>query len=330
MGVQKEIQRQIDTGLIQGAVCVSNRSRSVIASGKQCVHPVEKPMTANSRFDIASVGKLFTASCCALLVLNGKLDPEAPFTDYLPEHILGKTCDITVRDLAVHASGFDNSKPYDSPDIDVFRRELFRKRPVRPRQTAFEYSCTNFILLGMIAERIVGNDLDTLARKLIWDPLGMKRTRWTAPGSGPDEVEHWFPNRPAGQHNDPVCFKCPFPLGSGSCFSTAEDMLLFVEDILNRRRFPERYYELLLTCCFEKDGIRRSFGWEMTARNRPEGFSRHTVFHSGWTGQTVCIDPENNFAAVVLTSRTGNHEEARAGRVRIMENLYSSYKTEGF
>lgn len=324
MSVQQEIQQQIDSGLIQGAVCVSNRDHSVIVSGKQCVHPVEKPMTAESRFDIASVGKLFTASCCALLILNEKLNPDAPFTDYLPEHVLGKACDITVRDLAAHASGFDNSKPYDTPDVDVFRRELFRKRPVRPRQVAFEYSCTNFILLGMIMERITGNDLDTLARKLIWEPLGMKRTRWTAPGDGPDEVEHWFPNHPAGQHNDPVCFKCPFPLGSGSCFSTAGDMLMFAEDILNRRQFPQRYYELLLTCCFEKDGVRRSFGWEMTEKKRPEGLSPHTVFHTGWTGQTICIDPENDFAAIVLTSRTGNHEEARAGRARIIENLYNS------
>lgn len=87
-------------------------------------------MTVHSRFDIASVGKVFTAACCALLAADGELEPDAPFTRYLPEHVLGKSCNITVRDLAMHAGGFDNSKPYDSADVEIFNRELFGKRPV--------------------------------------------------------------------------------------------------------------------------------------------------------------------------------------------------------
>lgn len=61
----------------------------------------------------------------------------------------------------------------------------------------------------------------------------------------------------------------------------------------------------------------------MTDSLRPRGLSAGTIFHSGWTGQTLCIDPATKFAAVVLTSRTGDHEEARAGRKRIIEALYS-------
>lgn len=172
-----EALKQIENGLIQGAVFTVNGG-PVIPLGKQCVKPVERAMTENSRFDIASVGKVFTAACCALLAADGKLDPDAPFTEYLPEHALGRQCDITVRDLAMHTGGFDNSKPYDSEDVDVFHRELFNKLPVRPRLEAFEYACSNFILLGKIAERISGMNLDALAGKLVWGPLGMSRTQW--------------------------------------------------------------------------------------------------------------------------------------------------------
>ena len=143
---RREALSQIDSGLIQGAVFTAS-GMPVIAVGKQCVHPVERAMTEHSRFDIASVGKVFTAGCCALLTVDGKLNPDAPFVSYLPEYRDGKS-DITVRDLAMHVSGFDNSKPYDSADREVFHRELFRKRPVRPRLEAFEYACSNFILLG--------------------------------------------------------------------------------------------------------------------------------------------------------------------------------------
>lgn len=318
---EKEALRQIDSGLIQGIVFAMSGYDSAVALGRQCIHPVGKPMTEHSRFDIASVGKVFTAGCCALLVAEGKLDPDAPFVTYLPEY-WDRNSDITVRDLAMHVSGFDNSKPYDSPDAEVFHRELFNKRPVRPRLEAFEYACSNLILLGKIAEKITGRDLETLAGERIWKPLGMNRTVWTAPGDGPDEVEHWFPNRPAGRHNDNVCFNCGFPIGSGSCFSTAGDMLLFVQDIVDRKHFPKEYYELISTCGFEKNGARRSFGWDMGAVHRPRNLSDRTIYHSGFTGQTICVDPGNGFAAVVLTSRTGDHEEARAGRARIIEKLY--------
>ena len=105
-----EAQRQIDSGLIQGAVFVAT-DIPVTALGLQCVKPEKKPMSVNSRFDMASVGKTFTAALCALLVCDGKLNPDDPFTKYLPEHVLGKDCDITVRDLAMHVGGFDNAKP---------------------------------------------------------------------------------------------------------------------------------------------------------------------------------------------------------------------------
>ena len=317
-----EAQKQIDSGLVQGMVFADTRSKKIEALGKQRIHPSVKMMTPASRFDMASTGKVFTAGCCALLIAQGKLDPDKPFVHYLPEY-WDHSSDITIRDLAMHVSGFDNSKPYDSTDPEVFWRKLFNKRPVRPRLQAFEYSCSNLILLGRIAEKISGMDLDTLARKLIWEPLGMKRTQWNAPGPGPDEVEHWFPNRPAGEHNDTVCFNCGFPIGSGSCFSTAADMLLFLEDILERKHFPQSYYDLILTCGYDKNGGRRSFGWDMRAKNRPRNLSEKTIYHTGWTGQTICADPENHFAAVVLSSRTGGHDEAIQGRARIIEKLFS-------
>ena len=59
----------------------------------------------------------------------------------------------------------------------------------------------------------------------------------------------------------------------------------------------------------------------MTDTKRPKGLSRRTIFHSGWTGQTICVDPENDFAAVVLTSRMGDWQAACDGRNRMIEAL---------
>lgn len=319
--VLNEIRHQIDAGIIQGAVVQSGYDDAPLAAGLQTQ---SSPMTADSRFDIASAGKTFTALCCALLIDSGRLDLDAPFTEYLPEHILGKNCRITIRDLATHSSGFDNSKPYHCMKPGPFEEQLFCLLPAWERRTHFEYSCANFILLGRIAERLTGKDLDTLAREWIWSPLGMDRTTWNPPGNGPDEVLHHFPTRSPGEHNDGDCFEYGRPLGSGSCFSTVADMLKFAQTIKKRDFFPRSVYDLFYTCDFVCDGTRRSFGWDMTDSGRPTVLSTQTIHHSGWTGQSLFIDPVSDFCAVILTSRTGDWTQARDGRIRIAEQLFKA------
>ena len=71
----EEARKQMESGLIQGGV-ISTLTQEPVPFGLQDVAPREAVMTADSRFDIASVGKVFTASCCAALAAEGKLDPE--------------------------------------------------------------------------------------------------------------------------------------------------------------------------------------------------------------------------------------------------------------
>ena len=317
-----EIRNQIDSGVIQGAVVRTNLSEETIAMGIQAG---DIPMSADSRFDRASTGKVFTAACVALLALEGKIDLDAPFTEYLPEHISGKNCKITIRDLAAHASGFDNSKPYvaDTPE-ENFQR-ICQWLPANPRRTSFCYSCGNYLLLGKVAERVSGMDLDTLSRKLLWEPLKMEKTTWNAPGPGPFEVQHHFPTRVPGVHNDDTCYRVNVPLGNGSVFSTAGDMFLFVNDIIKREMFPEAYYDLICKVeFFQKGKPCRSFGWDMRDEHLPAGLSPRTIHHTGFTGQSIFADPETGICGVVLTSRTGDWNIAKAGRSRIMELIIKS------
>lgn len=316
-----EARRQIADKLIAGAVFAIGNRGPAVALGEQCWSPRHLPMTEASVFDLASVGKTFTASLCARLVTAGKLDPDAPFTEYLPEHVLAKgNGKITIRDLATHSGGFDNSKPYQVPDMAKFRRELFAKRPAFARREKFVYSCSNFILLGLVVERLTGENLDAAARRLLWGPLGMTQTTWLPVKDNGHVVQFPGPH-PIGQHNDDSCFYSPDPLGNGSAFSTVGDMRLFVTDLLERRHFPKDHYALLFAPTFEKNGDRRSFGFDMGDKLRPEGYSRATIFHSGWTGQTIAVDPERGFCGVVLTNRTGDHDEGARGRARVLSLL---------
>ena len=323
-----EMCRYIDTGLYSGLAVGSNRIAPLVAGSRTLDGRL--PVTPETLFDLASVGKTQTAALCSLLVADGKLDPDAPFTEYLTEHVLAKeNCRITVRDLATHSGGFDNSKPYMVADTEKMFGEIYRKRPIRPRGERFDYACSNFVYLGLIVEKLTGLDLDAAARRMLWGPLGMKRTTWNTVMDDGNVLEY-SPSttdgerRRIGDHNDKCCQLAPRPMGNGSCFSTCGDMVVFVTDLLRRERFPKAYYDLMFTPCFEKDGVRRSFGWDMTSPASsthlyPQtGFSARAIAHSGWTGPVIAVDPDRDFAGVVLGGQIAGKPRTMDARVRLL------------
>ena len=232
-------------GLYLGLACASTRG-DLYVKGRRTLDEPHLPVTADTLFDLASVGKTHTAALCALLYADGRLDVDAPFTKYLPEHVLAKeNCRITVRDLATHSGGFDNSKPYMTPDAKKMFAELYRKRPVWPRGTRFCYACSNFVYLGLIVERLTGMGLDAAAKKMLWGPLGMARTTWQTVVDDPNVAEYppstYGGERPGarkrriGERNDTCAHLAPCPMGNGANFSTAPDMLLFATGAVVRR-----------------------------------------------------------------------------------------------
>ena len=317
--VVMELRRQIADGLIHGGVC-GLAGGALHVEGLQWFKPVSKPMAEDSIFDLASGGKTFTAFLCAKLVGEGKMDPDAPFTKYLPQHVLAKgNCDITVRDLAMHTGGFDNSKPYIVDDPAEFNRRLYLKRPVRPRGAKFDYACSNYIYLGRIVENLTGMELEAAAKAFIWDPLGMADTCWHNIPNHPRAVQSAVNGAPPiGIKGDEQARAYPKAMGNGAAFSTAADMLRFADAILHRRLLSKEAYDLLYTCCYEGNGDRRSFGWDMRASETPKGWSARTISHGGFTGNTLAIDPENGYAGVVLTNRRGDWGKGYEGRRRLL------------
>ena len=328
--LSEEMERIVRDGLYAGLCCASDRIAPV-CRGNRTITGAILPVTGDSLFDLASVGKTQTAALCALLVAEGRLDPDAPFTDYLPEHVLAKEdCRITVRDLATHTGGFDNSKPYCVPDVREHFAKLLAKRPVRPRGESYCYACSNYVYLGMIVERLTGLGLDAAAQKLLWGPLGMKRTTWqTCVGDANvceyPESTYGGPRRKLGEHNDLCAHYAGRPVGNGSCFSTGPDMLRFVTDLLERRTFKSAYYDLMFSPSAEVGGHRRSFGWDMTAPKSTfsdwtkTGFSGQAICHTGWSGSAIAVDPACGFAGVVLGNRIASKEKTMGPRLELLE-----------
>ena len=335
-----EVQLQLDYNLIGGCVFCSTEHPEPIAMGTRLHAPERKePMPANALFDMMSVTKTIVATAAAQLVAEGKLDPDAPFTKYLPEHVLGPNCDITVRDLATHSGGFDNDRAYFGKK-QSFVKDLMQKRPTWKRGERFHYACYNLILIGHILEHLEGKRLDAICKARISDPLGMTDTRWW-PVVGPDRartVQIMRNSNFIGTCQDGLCQRYKKPQGNAGVFSTAADMLKFVTDIQHRKTFKIEVYDLLYTPTFDNATGRRSWGWDMGPKARPTGWSAASIFHSGFSGQTIAIDPggarscttanpDAGFAGVVLTSRTSEHGTGIICRKRVLSILKANSPT---
>ena len=318
-----EVQLQLDYHLIGGCVFCSAERPEPVAMGTRLHAPERKEaMPANALFDIMSVTKPIVATAAAQLVAEGKLDPDAPFTKYLPEHVLGPNCDITVRDLATHSGGFDNERAYFGKK-QPYVKDLMEKRPAWKRGERFFYACYNLIMIGRILERLEGKRLDAICKARVFDPLGMADTRWW-PVTGPDlarTVQIMRTPSFIGTCQDGLCQRYKKPQGNAGVFSTAADMLKYVTDILQRKTFKKEVYDLLFTPTFANTTGRRSWGWDMGPKARPDGWSAASIFHSGFSGQTIAIDPEAGFAGVVLTSRTSEHGTGIICRKRVLSIL---------
>lgn len=326
---EREIIIQMRDGVAGGAVVeAGNASGAKILSAYGLADPVAKvPMRTDTIIDIASITKIIATSSSLLLLRDrGLIDLDAPFTDYIDFHAELKS-PITLRELSMHVSGFPEGLPYFDEDGLKMREKVLDFPPRFLPNTHYEYSCWNYHLLARVIERVSGMTLREFAVANVFGPLGMTDTSLGAPAtSDPARLARTDTAPGAGAISDPVAFRiyrAGACAGNAGAFSTAPDLGKFCRMLLSggglfsagsldeftrgRQAFPSI--------------VRRAIGFITWDDLMPDGFSLHSVQHSGWSGQTIFVDMDNDFYAVVLTSRIGHYNRARLGRRTIAEWL---------
>ena len=162
------------------------------------------PPRADTHFRIASNTKTMTAAAIVLLAQNGKLRFDDPVSKYVQGVPNGD--DITISELLKMRSGLYNytSAPElaESLDHDPTRvwtpEELlaiaFKRPPVSAPGKEFDYCNTNYVLLGLIAEKVAGAPLTKIFQDRLFGPLGMKDTLLPATTSNaiPEPYAHGY------------------------------------------------------------------------------------------------------------------------------------------
>ncbi|GGZ58345.1 D-alanyl-D-alanine carboxypeptidase [Streptomyces inusitatus] len=158
----------------------------------------------DDRFRIGSITKTFVATVLLQLEAEGKLDLDDTVEKHLPGLVTGNGNDgstITVRQLLNHTSGLYNytSSPsfteryffasgffenrYTSVAPETWVKEAMTQPPNFTPGARHEYSNTNYILAGLVLEKVTGDSYENQVRKRIVKPLGLTAT--TAPGDSP-------------------------------------------------------------------------------------------------------------------------------------------------
>ena len=181
---------------------------------------------------IASVSKMFSATAVLQLADEGKLDLDAPVTEYLPGFRLADSRyrDITVRMLMNHSSGLMGTTAEDfmllnDRDASPHDKLLSRMKPQSLKAdpgTLSAYCNDGFSLLEQITEQVSGESFTDYVQNHICKPLGMTETGtpWDDAFRSPAQAETYFGT---ARFAADYCMA----LGSGGILSTAPDLCTF-------------------------------------------------------------------------------------------------------
>lgn len=251
------------------ALLVKNAEDGTWASAKGSVDLRNGiPFKRNTLSRIGSVTKMFTAVVILQLEGEGRLSLDDPLARYLPAGLTKgiENADIaTIRQLLNHSSGIaDYSIIYDPP-------AFFRKRSnkdttslevldlVRGRPAAFKpgagcsYSTTNFVLLGLVAEKASGKRMGDLYRERIFAPLGLKSTYYDPENPVHRAIARGYVNY-QGNLVDMTDFDQGCRTPDGGIVSTVYDLATFIEALFQDRCLlsPDAFAEMTSDMLWEK------------------------------------------------------------------------------
>ena len=187
----QELQVALDNGLkskggtgVSASVVVNGTGEWAGVSGMSDLKTAQ-PIQPDMLFDVASVGKTFTAALVLQLAEEGKLSLDDPLHKWLPD-FPNINKNATIRQLLNHTSGISHiaanrqywAAVFADPDSlwapeDVLR---FVPEPRFPPGAGWHYSSTNYILLGMIVEKATASTLNVQLRNRFLVPLKLNNT----------------------------------------------------------------------------------------------------------------------------------------------------------
>jgi serine-type D-Ala-D-Ala carboxypeptidase len=338
VAITKLLAERIAAGDFPSAVyLVAEEGRAVFsgALGNSVVEPQRIAAIPETIYDLASLTKpLITAMLCARRVERGELALESSIAHYLPEFDRPDKKSITVRHLLTHSSGLPAWRPLYVITGGNRARALAAIADAAldyETGTRVVYSDLGFIILGLLLERLTRTTLADLATTEMFQPLQLEHTffnpkqamqtgiaacedgnqyeREMLCKTGDDNQAHWREELIWGSVHDGNAYFLGGAAGHAGLFSNASETMALASQFLA----SETKLLKPATCDWFRQNLTsgleeaRSFGWQLAeTKDSAAGLDlpRDSFGHSGFTGTSCWIDPNNARVYVLLTNRT--------------------------
>ena len=329
------LTRALSDGAFPGAVAVIGNHVGILASygvGRLDDADSARP-SVTTMYDLASLTKIVaTTSLVLQLVDQGRIALDTPVVRYLPEWHGPRASEITIRQLLTHTSGLAAWRAFykEATDKADARAQLMLVGPDAPPGTHFVYSDMNFMLLGMVAEKLTGMTLDSAFIARVAAPLKLVDTRFLPDSSqrsriAPTEYDPWRQRQLRGEVHDENASRFGGVSGHAGLFSTAADLSRVARMWLNGGTLDGvriAAARTVATFTHVQDTLisRRALGWETPNGTNSAGhrLSPRAFGHTGFTGTSMWIDPSRDLFVILLTNRVNpTRENKKIGGVRI-------------
>jgi D-alanyl-D-alanine carboxypeptidase len=241
-------------------------------------------LRASDRFRAGSITKTFVAAVVLQLVAEGRIELDAPVVGWLPS-LVGER--ITVRELLSHRSGLADYVDDDaivSGEVTSNRRlteAALARAPVAAPGERFSYASTNYLLLGLLVERVTGHSLEQELRARILRPLGLAATTFV-PGVVRLRVRGYRPSVHdgivSGDPRDTAGESAAWAWAAGAIVSDADDLARFLHALVAGRVVPGPLLDEMIPT--------QGYGLGLAAFTTPCGTA---IGHSGNLGGYVSI-----------------------------------------
>ncbi|AUD05071.1 serine hydrolase domain-containing protein [Spirosoma pollinicola] len=316
----EEIFRQKVRGGLNGNVLVAQKGMVLY---KKCFglghfeRSQRDSLFEDSKFQLASLSKTFTAVGTLKLIEAGKIKFEDTIQRFYPDFPYHG---ITIRELLSHRSGlpnyqyaFDDSmkvnfykkeKPYPSNATIMhwFATVKPTPKPYNIPGRGFSYSNTNYMVLASIIEKATGQSYEAFIQKNIFEPLGMHQTFVATTKN--DSINHhrtagyqWNRRIPKDYYDDVV--------GDKGIYSTTGDLFRWYRALNGDCLLPKKMLaEAFVPRSFEKKGAKNyGYGFRMMLNdtNQPE-----YIYHSGWWkgyNTMFWFSPKDEYVIIILGNR---------------------------
>jgi CubicO group peptidase (beta-lactamase class C family) len=279
----------------------------------------QTPATSAMRYSIGSVSKQFTATAMLLLQEEGKLSLDDKVGKYVPD--LTRANEVTIRQLLSHTSGYQDYWPQDyvmpmmlQPVTAAKILDMWARKPLDfDPGTRWQYSNTNYVIAGVIIEKVSGKPLLQFLKEKIFSPLGMASVANIDEKKLGDTDPTGYMRYALGPLRTAPKEGPGWLFAAGELAMTAEDLAKWNISIMDQKLLRPTSYRELEREAQLANGLATGYGLGVILGNEA---GHRAVSHggevSGFVSESI-VFPDERASVVVLTNQDASSAASDIG-----------------